>query len=144
MPSRSIDNDHLESVIFKILYSFLSNLDRISFCFMSIERTFDFCSILSQLIKSTSSERITTDQSYSPPLPHIVISKFGTSSSLTSSLQTNKHDNISLSSLKLIRFLLRFQEISHLLNNVLLNESPHVSSVGSLLHQLNFRLDVLS
>lgn len=106
MPTRSIDYDDFKLLFFEEIHTFLCNLNWISFFLVPKEGTLDFSSIHFQLFKGTSSECIGAHKTYSPPLPHVVVCEFSTSGSLTRTLQANKHDNIRLAFLKLVRMVL--------------------------------------
>lgn len=105
------------------IYSFLRNLNRVSLLLVTKKGTLDFSCVHFKLLKRSSSERISANQTNAPPLLHVVIGKLCASRGFTSSLKTDKHDNVRFPALKLIRLVLGRQHKSQLINDRLGDET---------------------
>jgi hypothetical protein len=123
VPSRSVDDDDLIFMLFEISHTFFGNFDRVSFFFVTEEWALDLSCIHFQLFKGSSSKCVATHQTNSPVLFHVVEGKFGASCCLSTSLESDKHDNVALTSLEFIRFLLCTEHICELVCHSLLDKS---------------------
>merc|ERR1712004_763505 len=94
MTTRSIDDDDLKVLFFEFLHTLRCNDHWIRLCVTSIEWNPCFCSVLFDLIKSTSSEGIGTNQASLPAFPLVVVGELCTCGSFTRSLQADKHDDV--------------------------------------------------
>ena len=103
--------------------SLLSNFDWICLVLVSEEWALDLGCIHLELLKSTSSESISADKSYSPASLHVLVSKLGTSCCFTRSLETNEHDNVWLASNELVWLVFRAQHFCKLIDYYL-EDSP--------------------
>lgn len=142
MSTRGIHNNHFIIFFFECLDSQFSNSNWISFGVTSVEWNSDFCSILFQLIEGSCSESISTNQSHSITFLLPIIGIFRTGSSLTSSLKTDKHDNIALSLLWLERFFLSIQKTSKFSHNFLLDNFLQIC--GLILLNLKLHSNIFS
>ena len=128
MTSRSIHNDNLIVVLSEVRDTSLSNLDWVSLILITIEWTLNLCCIHLELGERASSESISTDDTNSPSLPHVVESELGTGGSLTSSLETNKHYDIGLVALEFISLILAGKHTRKLINYSFLDESTQIGT----------------
>jgi len=148
--TRSIKNDDLHSIRFKVSDSFLGNRNRISFNITTIERNSNLCCILFKLIEGTSSESISTNHTNSPSFFLIVVSNFAASCCFSTSLQSNEHYYVRFASLRLIRFFLYFEKGSQLFYYCSFDQSSKVSAflfftfelIHNVLSELHYVSDI--
>ena len=105
MSSRSVHNNNLIVVLTEVSYASLCDLYWVSLLLISVEWALDLSSVHLQLCESTGTESICAHDTHFPPLLHVVIRKLGASGRLTGTLQTDKHDNVRLATLELLRLV---------------------------------------
>lgn len=108
--TRSIDNNDFHPLFFKLVHTFFSYEDRISFDVATIERHSNFGSILLQLIKSTSSESISANKTNFPSFFLIIIGNFCAGGCFSTTLKSDKHNDIAFSPFWLIGLFSSIQQ----------------------------------
>ena len=127
MSSRSVHNDNLIIVLTEVGHACLCDLDWVSLLLISVEWALDLGSVHLQLSESAGTESVRADDTHFPSLLHVVIRKLGASGRLTGTLQADKHDNVRLAALELVRLVAAGEHGGELVNHRFLNNSTHLS-----------------
>jgi hypothetical protein len=136
MPSRGIHDNDLHAFFFELGHTFLSDRNGVSLDVATIEGNSYLRCVLLELVKGTCSESISAYHCHSPSLLLIVVGDLAAGSCLTATLKSNKHDDICLSSFRLVRLLLNLEESRELFDNCGFDEDSEVSSLLLLCFEL--------
>ena len=110
----TIINNNFNDVFFRRLRRLLT-FDQISFSIATIKWDASFSSILLDLIIGTSTEGICANQGRFPTFFLVIICQFCTRRGLSRTLQTDKHDYVGFSSLRLVGFDTRIDQLNQFL-----------------------------
>ena len=83
MPTRGINYDDLEFLLFEEIHSLLSDLNWVSLFLVTEKRTLDLGCIHLKLLEGSCTEGISTHQADPPSFLHVVVSELGTRGGLT-------------------------------------------------------------
>jgi len=126
MTTGSIHYDDLILVLPEVGNTSLSNLHRVSLVLVTIERTLDLGSVHLELSEGTGTECVSAHDTHLPAFLHVVIGEFCASRCLTSTLETNKHDDIGFATLELIRLVIGGQHVRKLIDHRLLDDTTQL------------------
>mmetsp|Transcript_69714 Transcript_69714/g.176911 ORF Transcript_69714/g.176911 Transcript_69714/m.176911 type:complete len:250 (+) Transcript_69714:985-1734(+) len=132
VPPARVDDDQVVLLLLEELNTLLRDFDWVSLVVVSVERDADLGGVLLQLVEGPGPEGVAADQGGFPTLPVVVVRVLGASGGLAAALQADKHDDIALSLLQLVRLLVCRDQPHQLLNHGLLNQLALVdtTSVG--------------
>ena len=119
MATGCIDDDDLKVFLLELFHTLVGQLDRVRFRVATIVRDVGLGGVLLELIKGTGTERVSADHRSLPALALVLDGKLGHRRGLTATLETDKHDDIGLALLGLVRLNAGINKLAELVKDSL-------------------------